>query len=645
MGISSVAGSGLSTRGPHGRGDAGFGRGDRGRLDPGTPLDHHRRVKRPSWSSTSTERPRPTPWPRAPTPRRSWRPRSPQRRADSSAPRSTATGQLQLATVEQGSAAILQVGAGSANGALGISAGDAVTRHRRGHHGRRPGEHGDRHRGATGDTSVTLNSGSGGTVTATLAAGGLSTGTVTAQSVSVGNGSLASVVSAINSANAGVTRRGAQRRPRPATPWRSLPNSTGAANDVSIDPNAFAGSGLGTLIDHHRRTGRHRHPGRTRRLPDQLQLQHARRACSRGSASRCRPCPTAPVTVTVSPDGQAAANIVQTLVSAANQVLSTISSGHRVRRDRPTRAGVLNGDYNLEAVAQNILSHVQPGRRHLERGRPPRRPGARPACRSMGAAGRSTSTPRPSPRPTTKTLRGWPPCSPKADRSYRPAVRPPAPRDVSLAFAGDTTDPGSYAVVVNQSATQATDTGTATFASSGAPVGSLGDVHASSSGGLSATYGVAAGESLEEVASGLNSAFASAELLLSAQVVTQGSASSLQITSADYGSSQSLSVTSSGSDELGLVGSFSGSDVEGTIDGVTATGDGQVLNSPVDDPTLAGLSLVVTTPGITVVDGPGHLYLRPRAGRRVWPRWPPRRPASAANCPPPSPACKTPTSR
>jgi flagellar hook-associated protein 2 len=82
-------------------------------------------------------------------------------------------------------------------------------------------------------------------------------------------------------------------------------------------------------------------------------------------------------------------------------------------------------------------------------------------------------------------------------------------------------------------------------------------------------------------------------------VVAQGSTSSVQITSADYGSQRSLSVTASGSDELGLAGSFSGSDVAGTIDGVAATGDGQVLADPISDPILAGMSLLVTTPGIS----------------------------------------------
>ena len=121
-----------------------------------------------------------------------------------------------------------------------------------------------------------------------------------------------------------------------------------------------------------------------------------------------------------------------------------------------------------------------------------------------------------------------------------------------------------------------------------------------SSAGATATYALTAGESLAQVASGLDTAFAQSGLDLSAQVVDNGSGSSLQITSASYGSAVSFSVGSSGSDQLGLVGSsFAGSDVAGTINGVNASGDGQVLSAPTTDPALAGLSLLVTTPGIT----------------------------------------------
>jgi len=148
--------------------------------------------------------------------------------------------------------------------------------------------------------------------------------------------------------------------------------------------------------------------------------------------------------------------------------------------------------------------------------------------------------------------------------SFTPGSGSPAgANDVTLVFAGDNTQPGSYAVDVSHSASQATDTGSATFASGASPVPAA-ESYTVTSSGSSASYGITAGESLEQVASGLDSAFAEAGMDLSAQVVSNGSSSSLQITSANYGSQNSFSVSSTGSDELGLVGStFVGTDVAG----------------------------------------------------------------------------------
>jgi flagellar hook-associated protein 2 len=170
---------------------------------------------------------------------------------------------------------------------------------------------------------------------------------------------------------------------------------------------------------------------------------------------------------------------------------------------------------------------------------------------------------------------------------------------VSLVCANDNTEAGTYAVVVTQSTSQANEKGTPSFASGAATLGAP-ESYTVTSSGQSATYGVSAGESLAQAASGLDTAFAQAILDFSAEIVQSGSGSALQISSASYGSERSFSVNSSGSDELGLTGSsFVGSDVAGTINGVAATGDGQVLSAPVDDPTLAGISLLVATPGIT----------------------------------------------
>jgi flagellar hook-associated protein 2 len=51
--------------------------------------------------------------------------------------------------------------------------------------------------------------------------------------------------------------------------------------------------------------------------------------------------------------------------------------------------------------------------------------------------------------------------------------------------------------------------------------------------------------------------------------------------------------------------------VAGTINGVAATGQGQFLNAPSSDPTLAGLSVQVTTPNISSLTDLGSLTYQP----------------------------------
>jgi flagellar hook-associated protein 2 len=503
-------------------------------------------------------------------------------------------GQLALTTSEQGSQATLQIGAGSANGALGLSAGSAVS-----------GTDGvitvDGQANtitdiaATGSTPVTLSSGSGGSVQASLNAGGLTVGSVTAQNVSVGNGSLASVVSAINAANAGVTAESLDLGDNQYALSISS-DTTGAANDVSLDPSAFSSSSLGSLVT----TTAGQDAVISLGGPGGYQVHSASNTVTGvmpGVSIALQGVSTSPVTVTVSPDGQAAASLVQSFVTAANTVLQTISTDTAYNQTTNT-AGPLNGDFELESLGQQILATV---------GQAIGTSGAADLGTAGSAAGLSLDA---------KTGQiNFDPSTFATDFAKNPSVvtqlftqsgtftlgsgSPAGTGDVSLVYASDNSEPGSYAVVVSQSATQADDTGTASF-TSGVATLSAAETYTVSSGGASASYGLEAGESLAQVASGLDNAFAQAGLDLSAQVVGNGSGSSLQITSADYGSQASFSVSSSGADQLGLVGpSFVGSNVAGTINGVAASGDGQVLAAPSTDPALAGLSLLVTTPGIT----------------------------------------------
>ncbi len=503
------------------------------------------------------------------------------------------SGQLVLATTEQGSQASLQMGTGSANGALGLAAGGAVT-----------GTDGvvtvDGQANsvtdiaAAGETPVTLSSGSGGTIQALLAPGGLSVGSITAQNVSVGNGSLASVVSAINRANVGITAETLDLGQNKYALSLSS-NTTGAAHDVSVSPTAFSGSGLGTLST----TTAGQDALVSLGGPGGYQVSSASNTLTGlmpGVSIALQGTSSTPVTVTVSPDGQAAASLVQSFVTAANTVLQTISADTAYNQTTNT-AGPLNGDFALQALAHQILGTV---------GQAIGTSSAADLGTAGSAAGLSIDAKTGQIDFSASTFATDYENDPSSvaklftvGGTFTPGSASPASAgDVSLVYAGDTSRAGTYSLVISQSASQADDTGSASFASAGTVL-TTPETYTVTSGGQSASFGITAGESLSQVASGLDGAFAQGGLDLSAQVVPNGPGYSLQITSGEYGSGTSFSVNASGADQLGLVGSvFTGADVAGTIDGVAATGDGQVLSAPSTDPTLAGLSLLVSTPGI-----------------------------------------------
>jgi flagellar hook-associated protein 2 len=191
--------------------------------------------------------------------------------------------------------------------------------------------------------------------------------------------------------------------------------------------------------------------------------------------------------------------------------------------------------------------------------------------------------------------------------TFAPAAGSPAASgDISLNYAGDTTLPGSYDVTITQSASQATASGSQSYASAGSTV-ATGETLSVQMGGTTVSYTTSAGQSLSSIASGLNASFASNGLGVTAQVATGASGSYLKVTSASYGSTQTFSVqsTAMGAGTTGLATTantwtaYTGTDVAGSINGVAATGNGQFLAAPVTDPTLKGLTLQVTTAGVT----------------------------------------------
>src|SRR5579875_110577 len=487
------------------------------------------------------------------------------------------SGELVLATTDQGSAASLQVTGGTALASLGLSTMSAATTGTNAVVSVDGASNTVTHVVAGG--SLTLSSATGGTVTATVGtSANLAVGSLTAQNVSTGNGSLTDVVSAINSAGAGMTAS-AVSNGSGGYLLELASTSTGSDANIGLAPQAFSGSALGNLQvaqaaqDAEVSLGGSGGPVVSSATNDVSGLLP-------GLTAQLVSVSSSPVTLTVSPDASAMASQVKALVDAANKVLSDISSESQYNASTRT-GGPLLGSGLAESVTQQVLSifSTLSGTSGLG---------------NVEAVGISEDNGQLSFNQSTFE---------SAFQSNPQAVESLFTQgatfsgQVSLVYAGGTTLPGTYQVVVDHSATQATSTGTVSYSSPSSTVASN-DTLTVSVGSQEVSYQASAGETLSAVAQGLDQAFAAGGLGLSAQVVSGTSGYSLQVTSAGYGSSQNFTVSESGSD-FGLAGSFAGTDVAGTINGVAATGEGQVLAAPTSDPTLGGFSLQVSVAGIS----------------------------------------------
>ena len=513
-------------------------------------------------------------------------------------------GQLSIATTQQGSTASLQVTGGSALGDLGLAGGATVY-----------GTDGTidvdgtsttvNDIAGTGTTQVTLDSGDGGTITAEIS-GGLSVGTMNAQNVSVGDGSLSSVVSGINQADAGVTATallvGTDEYALEVTS-----NSTGTAGAATVDTQAFSGSSLGALETTTAAQNAVVSIGGTGGFAVTSQTNTVTGLLPGVSVNLAQVSAT-PVTITVSPDGSQVVSQVSALVSAANQVLSSISTDTAYDQSTNT-AAPLNGQTSLTELAQQVLSIVG----HAV--------GASGAG-SDGTAGESAGLAITSSGTITFNQSAFEaaydknPAAVQAMFTEGGTFSPSGSAyggQVSVAGATDGTVAGDYAVSISQSAAQAVDTGSATFAAGTSTIGAA-ESYTVSSGSNSATYAVSAGESVADVISGLNGALAAAGIDVSASLSGSPGAYGVELSSADYGSAATFGVTASGSDQLGLTtagGTYAGTDVEGTIDGQTASGSGRILSLSDASSPADGLVLQVTTPGITTATALGTVDYQP----------------------------------
>ena len=516
----------------------------------------------------------------------------------------TTGGNLVIATAQQGSTASLQVTGGSALSSLGLSTGAAVF-----------GTDGQidvdgttttvNDIAGTGTTQVTLNSGEGGTMTAEIS-GGLSVGTMTAQNVSVGDGSLSSVVNAINAANAGVTATALQVGTNEfALEVTSL--GTGTSGASTIDTQAFSGSSLGALetttaaqnaIVSIGGTGGFQVTSATNTVTGLLP----------GISVDLAQVSATPVTITVAPDGSQVVNQVSALVSAANQVLSTISTDTAYNESTNT-AAPLNDQTSLNQLAQQVLSIV--GRAVGSSGAGSDGTAGESAGLAITATGTITLN-----QSAIEAAYDKDPSAVQAmftEGGTFSAANPAYAGQLSVAGATDGTTPGTYAVSVSQSAAQATDSGVTTFAAPTSTVGAA-ESYTITSGSSTANYATTAGESIANVVSGLNAALAATGSGVSAFLAGSAGSYQVELRSAAYGSAASFVVGSSGGDQLGLTASgtsYAGTDVAGTINGEAATGSGQILSLSDASNPANGLVLSITTPGITSATALGSVDYEP----------------------------------
>lgn len=512
-------------------------------------------------------------------------------------------GELEIGTSLLGSGASLQVTGGTALSSLGLATQTSAS----------VGSAGSITLDGTttsindvqAGSTTTLSDGSGGSITIGIGGFGIAKESFTATEIAAGNGSLQQVVDNINAAGAGVTASAVQVGSS-AYLLQLSSNTTGAAGNITVESGPFSSAlgGFSTItqgqdavvsvggqggytLSSSSNTVQGLLPGVT------INLVSAQAAGS------------SPITLTVSPDGSAMANQVQSLVTAANQALSDINKYAGYNYSTNT-GGPLMGDSNLNALTSAILQVVG---------------GALGTGNATAASVGLSLTKNGTINFDSSTFAAAYDANPSqvaslftqggtfqaASSSYSGAA--------SLVYAGDQTAAGSYPIVVTQSATQATDAGNVLSSGTITNAENL----TVTQGSQSATYDATAGESLSAIAAGLNAAFVSAGLGIDATVASSSSGQQLVLTANAYGSAGDFSVTSSatGSGQTGLAttagspSSFSGANVAGTIDGVAATGQGQVLSAPIDNPQLAGLAVQVTASGITSATNIGTFTYQP----------------------------------
>ncbi len=457
-----------------------------------------------------------------------------------------------------------------------------------------------------GEAQLTSGDSSGGSIEAKFASvtgpngatASLTPGTVSATNVSLGNGSLSDVVNGINNANAGITAS-AVNISSGAYILQLASSTTGTDGQITVplsetDTYNPFGTVLGNMNviqagqDAELSVGGSSGYTLSSQTDTFQNLMPGTNVTVAGTGS---------TTITISPDAQGQATQVQNLVNDANQVLSDIQKYAGYNESTKT-AGPLMGNAILQNIQSQILSTFATDS------------GTSNLGNALAAGISVTSNGTISFDKTTFESEFNAHPHQVADLFQQGIQLPsgsPYAGEISLVYASNQTQPGTYALTVTQPALQATDTGNEYYTSPTSTV-STAETLTIGSGGSTATYSTTVGETLSAIAQGLNQTFANDSMALSAQVVDTGSGYAVQVTSNSYGSSAGFSVssTASGTGTTGLaatantISNYTGQNVAGYIDlngtDVYGSGNGQYLAFSTSNPQLGGLDLQITTP-------------------------------------------------
>jgi flagellar hook-associated protein 2 len=495
------------------------------------------------------------------------------------------SGEVVVSTAAQGSATSLQITGGDAATALGFSAAPTATT---------TGTDGTVTVDGVANTlnnfspnqAVTLNGPSGSTVSATFT-GPLTVGSLTAAELNTGNGSLQSVVSAINGAGLGIS---ASAVTTGANEYRLSLQSTspGAANTLNIATGAFSGIGALTTV-----TAAANAAITVGNGPGAFRVTNSSNSITGlmpgVTLDLLQADPGTQTTISLQPDGQTMATTVQSLVTAANQLITDLntatayapSSSSSTSSPTAGTAGPLLGDPTAEALLDSVLSAI----------------GDQAGVNSTGSSGLVGITMNEDGTLSFNSnafAQAYDANPTQVANTFVTGGSSSSPL-MSFYESTDATASGDYQVDVTRAGTQATDAGTAV---AGGAV-STPETLTITSGGASADYTTTTGEPLADVAAGLNQAFSAQDLGVNAAVVN----GALVLTSMAYGSATSFTVTStaSGAGTTGLAAAtgtpqtFTGTDVQGTINGQAATGTGQLLLGAANSPAQGMLVLVNAT--------------------------------------------------